>query len=115
MSALLLEQKYKEFTVYSYSALKQFPKSEKHGLAAELREAIWRGYRLIIAAMKRYHKKTTLTDLDIEVTLIKRMIRLALELRYIDFKKFEMIAAYLSEIGKMIGGWIKTADKAAAL
>ena len=93
MSALLLEQKYKEFTVYSYSALKQFPKSEKHGLAAELREAIWRGYRLIIAAMKRYHKKTTLTDLELH-------------------KSYAASEAGISEVKQAVDSWLAHARHA---
>lgn len=65
---------------YGYVVLKQFPRYEKHGLAAEIRATMWRTHRLIVTALKRYHKKTTLTDLDVELTLLKRQARLSKEL-----------------------------------
>ena len=64
--------------------------------------------RLIITAFKRYHKKTTLTDMDIELTMLKRMIRTAKDMRYLDTKKYKIWSEKLIEIGKMLGGWVKS-------
>ena len=64
--------------------------------------------RLVITAFKRYHKKTTLTDLDIELAILKRQVRLAKDLRYVDLKKYQIWIEKLVEIGRMIGGWIKS-------
>ena len=70
--------------VYGYLALKQFPKHETHVMGAEIRRSMLALQRLIITAFKRYHKKTTLTDMDIELTMLKRMIRTAKDMRYLD-------------------------------
>lgn len=94
--------------VYGYIALRQFPKSEKNGLASEIRSTLWSIQRLIIKAIKRYHKKTVLGDLDEEVELLKRQVRIAKEMRFIDIKKYHQWISYLVEMGKMIGGWIKS-------
>lgn len=104
--------------MYGYQALKQFPKHEKHILGAEIRLSMLQLQRLIVTAFKRYHKKTTLTDLDIEIAILKRRVRLAKDLRYLDLKKYQIWIGQLVEIGKMIGGWIKsvkTKTQAAAL
>lgn len=93
--------------MYGYQALKQFPKHEKHVLGAEIRTSMLQLQRLIVTAFKRYHKKTTLTDLDIELAILKRRVRLAKDLRYIDVKRYQLWIEYLVEIGKMVGGWIK--------
>lgn len=108
MSKLLLEEKCREMLLYGYQALKQFPKHETHVLGAEIRLSMLQMQRLMITAFKRYHKKTTLTDLDIELAILKRQVRLAKDLRYIDLKKYERWSRMLLEIGNMIGGWIRS-------
>ena len=108
MPALIIEDKCRDMLLYGYQALKQFPKHEKHVLGAEIRLSMLQLQRLIITAFKRYHKKTTLTDLDIELAILKRRVRLAKDLCYLDIKKYQLWIEKLVEIGRMIGGWIKS-------
>ena len=108
MSALIIEEKCRDMLLYGYQAIKQFPKHEKHVLGAEIRVSMLQLQRLIVTAFKRYHKKTTLTDLDIELAILKRRVRLAKDLRYLDVKKYQLWIEMLVEIGRMIGGWIKS-------
>lgn len=108
MSALIIDEKCREMIMYGHQAIRHFPKHERHVLGAEIRLTMIRLQRLIITAFKRYHKKTTLTDLDIELVVLKRQIRLAKDLRYIDLKKYQRWAEMTVAIGKMIGGWIKS-------
>lgn len=112
MQALTIEEKTREMMIYGYQALKQFPKNETHVLGAEIRKTMLQLQRLIITAFKRYHKKTTLTDLDIELSMLKRHVRLAKDLHYINVKKYKLWSEKLVEIGKMLGGWIKSARMA---
>lgn len=95
--------------LYAYKCLGQFPKSERHVLAADIRQGLYAVDSLIIRAQKKYFKKTTLQDLDVEVELLKTKIRLAKELGFLPFKKYENLEKMLIEIGKMVGGWIKKA------
>ncbi|AFT97431.1 diversity-generating retroelement protein Avd [Vibrio metschnikovii] len=108
MSALIIEEKCRDMLLYGYQVIKQFPKHEKHVLGAEIRLSMLQLQRLIVTAFKRYHKKTTLTDLDIELAILKRRVRLAKDLKYIDIKRYQLWVEQLVEIGKMIGGWIKS-------
>lgn len=108
MSTLIIEEKCREMLMYGYQALKQFPKHEKHVLGAEIRRSMLELQRLIITAFKRYHKKTTLTDLDIELAILKRRVRLAKDLRYLDIKRYQLWTEQLVELGRMIGGWIRS-------
>lgn len=108
MSALIIEEKCRDMLLYGYQVIKQFPKHEKHVLGAEICLSMLQLQRLIVTAFKRYHKKTTLTDLDIELAILKRRVRLAKDLKYIDIKRYQLWVEQLVEIGKMIGGWIKS-------
>lgn len=64
---------------------------------------------LIIIINKKYHKKTTMRELDTEIEMLRVQVRLAKNLRYVDLKKYEVLSKKINEIGKMLGGWIKTA------
>jgi len=105
---LLIRQKCEAMIAYGYVALRQFPKFERHVLGAEVRSSMWGLLRLIVLCNKRYYKKTTLQDLDAELDLLRCQVRIAHSLGYIDFKKYEHWAKLNDEIGRMLGGWLKS-------
>ncbi len=102
-------QKTYDMIEYGYTCLRQFPKSEKFTLAAEIKDTMIRLLKLMIRANKRYYKKTTLQDIDVELATLRAYIRLAKDLKFLPIKKYENWSKMLSEIGKMLGGWIKSA------
>jgi len=95
---------------YGHTAVRNFPKSERHVLAAEIRRAMWGLLRLVVVCNKRYHKKTTMQDLDAELDLLRCQIRVAANLGFLEFRRYEHWAKLNDEIGRMIGGWIKSID-----
>ncbi len=107
MEPMIIKQKHEDLMLYAYKCLGQFPKSERHVLAADIRQGLYMIDSLIIRAQKKYFKKTTLQDLDIEVELMKTKIRLAKDLGFLPFKKYENLVKMLLEIGRMVGGWVK--------
>lgn len=106
-SDLLIRQKCEAMIEYGHVAIRQFPKYERHVLGAEIRATLWRLLRLIVVCHKRYFKKTTLQDLDVELDLLRAQVRMAKAMGYLDFKKYEFWAKLNDEIGRMVGGWIK--------
>ena len=106
-SDLLVRQKTEAMIAYGYVALRQFPKFERHVLAAEIRTTMLALLRIIIVCNKRYFKKTTLQGLDAELDLLRSQVRLSKELGYLDFKKYEHWSRLNDEIGRMVGGWIR--------
>ncbi|EIE1227636.1 diversity-generating retroelement protein Avd [Vibrio vulnificus] len=105
---LTIQTKVRDMMTHSFIALKQFPKSERFVLAAEIRQSIYKILKLTVIASKRYHKKTTVQDLDVELATLRNMVKVSLDLKYIDMKKYENWQRHLVEIGKMVGGWLKS-------
>lgn len=99
--------------LYGNQCLKQFPKSEKYAMASEIKGSMYRLLRLIVEANKKYHKKTTAQNIDIELEILRTFIRLAADknLKYLPLNKYENWAKMLNEIGRMLGGWMKTMNK----
>ncbi len=105
-------QKTYDMIIYGNVCLKEFPKHEKHVMAASIRSSMHRLLELIVRANKKYHKKTTLQDIDVELELLRTYIRVAADpkIKYLPIKKYENWSKLLNEIGRMLGGWIKSAS-----
>ena len=93
--------------VYSRNAIRQFPKYEKFLLAADIRNSITELKRYAIRAGKRYYKKTTLQDLDIEVEILRSYIRESHAMKYINDDRLGIWMEKIDEIGNIVGGWLK--------
>lgn len=106
MEDLKIKLKVERMIVYGYSAMRQFPKSEKHTLAAEIRQCMYRLLRQVIVTNRRYFKKTTAQEIDAELDLLRSLVRVALDLGFLPFRKYHTWAEHLHEIGRMVGGWL---------
>ena len=111
MEQLKILQKTFDMMKYAYQALAQFPKSEKFSLATDIKKCMDAIIERMIEANKKYYKKTTLQELDVELEKLKVYIRLAYILGFLPPKKYELWTEMVVEIGKMVGGWIKSATK----
>ena len=104
---LTIMTKMEDVSMYARVAIKQFPKPEKFQLGAEIRTCNTEIKELLIRAAKRYFKKTTLEDLDIKIEVLRSLVREAHELKYMDTHKYEVLSLKISEVGKMVGAWMK--------
>lgn len=125
-SAAILDNKYIEMLKILNIYLNHFPRHEKYALCNLIRNTAYNLYNLITEAQKRYHKKTTLTNMDITHEQLRMQIRLAYELGYFHFKngkidenspdeqafhRLTVLQTFIDEIGRMIGGWINFEQK----
>lgn len=106
----MLLQKVFDMMEYGYLALAQFPKSEKYALATDIKRCMDVMLERCIEAQKKYYKKTTLQEFDVEVTKLKAYMRLSFNLGFLPSKKYEVWSGMVVEIGKMLGGWLKTVN-----
>ena len=95
-----------------HDAITQYPKAEKFSLGQETKNSMLTFYKLIVTAAKKYHKKTTLRDADVELFTLKNFIRMGHSRRYINTKRYERLSRAIEELGRMLGGWIKATEKA---
>lgn len=107
-SVLKIQQKCEDMIAYAYNALKQYPKSERHTLAANTKMSMIRLLELIIRCNKKYFKKTTMQDVDVELDVLRTYARLGNILGFLPTHKYEVWSLILNELGRMIGGWFKS-------
>jgi hypothetical protein len=85
-----------------------FPKSEKFVLAADIKNTFFEMLKLFLIANKSQYKKKLLYDADLQLEILRFQLRIAKDLQILKLKQYEILAGHLSEIGKMLGGWIKS-------
>lgn len=108
---LKIEQKILDMMEYAYlHALSQYPKSEKFALAADIKRCMDSLLELCIDAKKHHFKKTTLEKMDVQLEKVRKYVRLSFNLKYLPLKKYQVWSEKLDEIGKMLGGWLKTVN-----
>lgn len=111
MEELKILQKIYDMIQYAEeNCLKQFPNYQRFVLASKIREYMLQLLELCITANKKYYKKTTQQDIDITLSVLRTMVRLSKDLAYLSFKKYEQWSKMLAEIGRMLGGWIKSTN-----
>lgn len=99
--------------------LNHFPRHERYGLSQQIRDSMYTAYRYFVESDKRYHKKTSLTNLDIYHEQWRMLVNVAYELGYFEFKdgrkdkrvrpidRYRAISRKIDEIGRIIGGMIR--------
>ncbi len=109
-----IKEKIYEMILYGNPALKDFPKTERYVLAGDIRKTMYSALELSVRLEKKYHKKTTLQDLDIEIDVLRNLLRLAKDPKLypkqkpcLDFHKWEVWIRKVDEIGRMIGGYME--------
>lgn len=109
-----IKEKIYEMIRYGAPALLQFPKTERYELAGRIRTSIYKLLEYAVRVERRYYKKTTIEEMDIELDVLRHLIRLAADRKLypnsapcLPFKRYEHWAKLLDEIGRMIGGYQK--------
>lgn len=107
----MLRTKLNELIRYTHIALEQFPKREKYQLCADIKNSLYTATRLTIQMERRYYKKTTLQDIDVEIDFLRTLVRLSYQLGYISAGHLQAWMEQVDEAGKILGGLIKYFEK----
>lgn len=90
--------------------LSLFPKGKRYTLGQKIDQTTLDLIELVLTAGYSTHeqKLAILQKASIKLDLLKMLIRLSLDTKCLDNKKYQLTSAQLVEIGKMLGGWIKS-------
>lgn len=112
MEELKILQKTYDMIKYGNQCLLQFPRAERYALAAEIKQSMYKILRLIIEANKQRNKRQLQIEIDTELDVLRTFIRLAADnqTKYLPLRKYEIWSKQLNEIGKMLGGWMKSTN-----
>jgi len=97
-----------DFILWLLDHTEKFPKSERFRLAKRLEDSILDFYELLVKAARSADKKTVLHNADLELEKVRLYVRLAQARKLTSHKQYHFAAEKLTEIGKLLGGWLKS-------
>ena len=108
MENLIIYQKVYDFTLYLFPIVDRFPKHEKFALCTHIKSCLLDIARTIIQANKTRAKRPLLGDIDVKIEELKFLLRLSHDRKYLSKKSYEHSSKLVLEIGRLLGGWIKS-------
>lgn len=98
-----------DFIVWLLAHTEKFPKNERFRLARRLEDTAFEFYELLIkAARTQRRKREILSQADLLLDRLRLYTRLARERKLTSPRQYRHVAGMLVEIGKLLGGWLKT-------
>lgn len=97
-----------DLMVWLAPILNGFPKDQRFRLAARLENSLFAFHEHLMRATRSKDKKPILMEADLELEKLRLYLRLAQDLKCLSFKQYEHAIRLCAEIGKLLGGWLKT-------
>jgi hypothetical protein len=103
---------HKTYTLYRslHTSVEQWPKRQQYTIGQRAENITLEILELLYVAnsKKGGYRLANLKTVDVKLKILRVMIRLAYDLQALDQKKYLALQERLQEIGKMLGGWIKS-------
>ena len=106
-----LEKAYR-FTLWLIPTVEKFPRSQKFLLGDRIQTTALDLLERLIEATYTRARHRQLGQANLAIEKLRFLFRLATELSYLDKRRYEHAARSLDEIGRLVGGWMRT-DRAA--
>jgi hypothetical protein len=93
---------------YEYN--QHLPQKDRYCIGQKCEKLILEILELIISTIQVIGKEKlkSLKKASIKLNVLRIIVRLAKDVKALDFKKYLMLQEKIDEIGKMLGGWIKS-------
>ena len=99
-----------DFTIAASNAVERFPKKDRHTVGMRIQTTTLDLIISLLRANEEYgvKRQIILKEMSIFLDLLKILIRLAKDTRAMPEKQYIHLQEKLQEIGRMLGGWIKS-------
>lgn len=89
--------------------VRQYPREERFRLTARIEQVLFTFHESLLYAAKTDETAHYLRKADAEFDMLRTYVRFAVELKYTTPDQYRYIAEQTTEIGKLLGGWMKKA------
>jgi four helix bundle protein len=98
-----------DFILWLLNHTEKFPKSERFRMAKRLEDSVFSFYELLIEATRSTKKKRyLLVRADVELEKLRLYVRMSQQRKLTSISQYQFVSNALIEIGKLLGGWLKT-------
>ncbi len=107
-----LEKAYR-FLLWLIPTLEKFPRSQRFLLGDRIETTALDVLEGLTNATYSKQVEEILREVNLALERLRFLFRLAKDLRYLDLKRYEFAAREIDEIGRLVGGWLRTARRGA--
>ena len=101
-----------DFIIWLLNHTEKFPKSERFRMAKRLEDSAFAFYESLIEATRSTkRKRQLLIKADVELEKLRLYVRMSQQRKLTSISQYHFAARALVEIGKLLGGWLKTAPE----
>lgn len=101
-----------ELLAWLIPQLDSFPRTRRFTLGERLETGLLRVLEALVEAAYSREKRTALTAANRTLEIERHLWRLAFELRVIPLKRYEHGARLMDDLGRQIGGWLRSRPEA---
>lgn len=103
-----------DLLVWLTPVLTKFPKDQRFRLAARIDNSAFAFHEQLLLATRASDRRAVLTQADLELEKLRYYLRLAQAVKCLSFPQYEQATRLVNEIGKLLGGWLKTTPSVAS-
>jgi hypothetical protein len=103
-----------DLMVWLTAAVTKFPKEQRFRLAERIEVSLFAFHETLLRAGHTRQKRPLLLEADLELEKLRVYLRLAQDFHFMSFQQYEHAARMVNEVGKLLGGWLKSIPASAA-
>ena len=107
---MLIVKKSYDFSKWLLNHTGKFPKSYRFSVAVRIENAVLEFTELVAVANMRTSKRSMLHEADEILTRLRLLVRMSFDMKFINMNSYEYASCQIAELGKMLGGWIKSVE-----
>ena len=105
---LIIYQKHYDLMLYAFPVISRFPKNQRFVLGQQIQNCMVDIAMLIVQANAERRKGKTLWQIDVRLEKLRLLIRLAKDLGMLPVKQYGLMSERVSEVGRLLGGWMRS-------
>lgn len=108
LEQLTIFEKTYQLIAWLYPTIQKFPKSQRFVLGQQVESVALDLLRGIIRANASRAKLPILYDVSVDLDTLRILLRLCKDLKFISLRQYAFAAEMVNEVGKLLGGWIRS-------
>lgn len=101
-------EKHYKLILWMLPKIANFPKDQRFLLADRIERILLDILELLIEAVYSKRKRDILIRVNLKLDVLRFMMRIAKDMKYVSVKGYDYFCQLVLEIGRMVGGWMKT-------
>ena len=112
---MLVITKTYDFILWSCNHTSRFPRNHRFVLGERIERNLYNLLETLIAAKYTRDRRRLLEDANLSLEVLRFQVRLAKDLQCLKVESYGFAAKAIDEIGRLVGGWLKTRAEATSV